>query len=179
MTDEIKKAINRHIPTCWLIKAGVTMMFIFLFTYVATYFTAKAYELITPDRYRIDYSMWVDPLKDSFEKWEDLVFQSNNVRKRDIDVYWEDTPYYIMKDWAFQKGRTQKRPIEWTQRVGPNVKENIIAPRPYTLHIPIHAVQAKMCWYIIWYTPRFKFEKTDFYCTRRFWVNWHNVEEKF
>lgn len=178
MTSELKKAFLRHVPLIWAIKALAVSLFFFAACSTLIHTVTLAYERWTPDGHWINYSQWVDPIKNSFEANEELVFQSNSERPREIDVRREDTPYFILDSWIFDTWETQYRPEDWenTKRMGPRFGNKISIPWAYSLPIKYSATAAKMCWYIIWYTPRHGFEKTDFYCTCRFGVNGYSAE---
>jgi len=161
------KLISKHITIKQIISSIFIMFMINIFVQACVSVVTYTFELVTP------VSMWVryysvEPLKDSFKKWDKLKFVSTVQRSRSLDTQRQDTLYCQEWTWQMEKLKTQFRPKQWSEIMKAHDKRTTIWA--YTPKIPEYVTSCKMCWVVLWKTKDW-ISKNYEYCTTIFSVN--------
>lgn len=153
----------------WAVLFAFSMSFVYLWVWFIHDKLQLRFEKDSKSESWFTYD-YVKPSKDVFETWEKITFLSSVHRYEWLYVQWQDTPYCIDKSWFSRKLQTQYWPLTWTQWMD---KWDYMDKKweYYTENIQTWFISCMMCWTTVWYTPLWKFPKTQSYCTEWFWVN--------
>lgn len=154
----MKTIINLlHVIVGW----AIVMSSIYAMHHIVSY----SFEMLAPSSYWYEYNS-VKPSKIVFNKWEEIIMESDVARYRPIDTQRQDTMF--CSDWLRQK----KYPTQYRPTIGSERTKtwHHISQWTYWYYQDIKEKDCIMCWSVIGTTDLW-YKKIYQYCSEKFGVN--------